>query len=171
MLRFVVIDLSLRVFELLRLSDLDPPRPHTPTWAKKNGGGMMIRQLVARAGLTRHQMANRLNVSKTSVDNWLDGRVRPENDSIAALAGVLAGRLKDITPDQLGLEVQRQLTFAAIGDLVESWIGRRRVVDLSTALVRFVWMITEDVGTMDRRPLDEVAGGDTGFSSTGRTTP
>lgn len=158
MLRFVVIDLSLRVFALLRLSDLDPPPPRTSTWAKKNGGGTMIRQLVARAGLTRRQLADRLNVSKKSVDNWLDGRVRPENDSIVALAGVLAGRLKDITPDQLRLDIQRQLTFTAIGDLVESWIGRRRVVDLSTALVRFVWMITEDVRTMDRPPLDKVAG-------------
>ena len=162
MLRFVVIDLSLRVFALLRLSDLDPPPPHTPTWAMQNGGGTLIRKLVARAGLTRHQLANRLNVSKTSVDNWLDGRVCPENDSIAALAGVLAGRLRDIPSDQLRLDIQRQLTFSAIGDLVESWIGRGRVVDLSAALVRFVWMITEDVRTMDRPPLDKVAGAEYG---------
>ena len=158
LLQFVVIDLSVRIFALLRLSGIDPERPGVPLWAQENGGGKLLRNLTARAGLTREELAKQLGVSSTSVDNWLDGKVRPTNDSVAALSEVLADEIRDVTPDHVRMEIQRQFTFVTLVDLVELWIGRQRVIELSTALTRFVWMMTEDVREMDRPPLDEVAG-------------
>ena len=158
LLRFVVIDLSLRVFALLRLSGLDPNPPEVPTWAQGNGGGILLRELTARAGLTRRQLAARLNVSPSTVDNWLDGEVRPGNDGIQALADTLAVLMSDLTPARLEQQIQHQFTLAAVADLVEPWIGRKRTVELCTALVRFVWMITEDVREMGRPPVDKVPG-------------
>ena len=56
------------------------------------------------------------------------------------------------------LDIHRQFTFAHLADLLVPWIGRESVVDLSAALVRFVWLITEDVQDMDRKPIEEAAG-------------
>ena len=150
-LRLVVVDLSLRVFALLRLSGEKPSRPGTPLWAESNGGGKLLRQLVNEAGLTRHQLAARVGVSYTSVDNWLDGIHRPEPEHVSALAAALAPR----DPDSKALEqeINRAFIFAHIASLLEPWIGREDIVELSTALVRFVWLITQDVEEMDRPPL------------------
>ena len=157
-LRLVVVDLALRVFAFLRLAGMEPPRPETPLWAQKNGGGELLRALVKSAGLTRNQLALRLSVSYTAVDNWLDGKNRPSAKNIAALAKALAGRVRDERAERLEQEIQRQFTLAQLADKVEPDIGRERIVDLSTALVRFVWLISEDVRAMDRRPIEETAG-------------
>ena len=159
LLRFVVIDLSVRIFAILRLAGLEPSRPGTPLWSQENGGGRLLRDLVARAGLTREELAEQLGGSSTSsVDNWLDGKVRPTNDSIAAISEVLADHIEDLTFGELALEIQRQFTFATIVDLIEPWIGRQKVIDLSTDLVRFVWLMTEDVRQMNRPPIEEALG-------------
>ena len=42
LLRFVVIDLAVRIFAILRLSSLEPSRPGTPLWAMENGGGRLL---------------------------------------------------------------------------------------------------------------------------------
>ena len=99
LLRFVVIDLAVRVFAILRLAGLEPDSPETPLWAQENGGGKLLRERAARAGVTRQDLAAQLGgATTTSVDNWFDGKVRPTNDSIAAISRVLAGRIKDATP-------------------------------------------------------------------------
>ena len=157
-LRLVVVDLALRVFALLRLAGMEPPRPETPLWAQENGGCKLLRKLKKSAGLTRNQLALRLDVSYTSVDNWLDGKNRPTPENIAAIAEVLAGRATDAAVRCLEQQIQRQFTFAHLADLLEPWIGREQIVELSTTLVRFVWLITEDVRSMDRRPIEEAAG-------------
>lgn len=159
LLRFVVIDLSVRIFAILRLAGLEPDRPGTPLWAQENGGGRLLRDLAGRARLTREELAEQLGGSSTSsVDNWLDGKVRPTNDSIAAISEVLADHIENVTSSELALEIQRQFTFATIVDLIEPWIGRQKVIDLSTALVRFVWLMTEDVRQMNRPPIEEALG-------------
>ncbi len=148
-LRLVVVDLALRVFALMRLAGLEPNRPETPLWAGENGGGRLLRGLTERAGLSRDQLAARLEVSPTSVDNWLDGKNRPTPKNIAALAKELSNQSRNASSRQLEQEIQRHFTFAHLADLLVPWIGRERVVDLSTALVRCVWLITEDVRFMD----------------------
>ena len=157
-LRFVVVDLALRAFALLRLSGLQPPRPATPLWAEPNGGGKLLRRLTERGGLTRERLASCLNVSDTAVDNWLDGKNRPTPENIVAIAEVLARCTRDATAKQLELEIHRHFTLAHIADLLVPWIGRGQVIDLSASLVRFIWIITRDVKDMDREPIEVAAG-------------
>ena len=38
----MVVDLTVRVFALLRIAGLKPPRPETPKWAEENGGGKLL---------------------------------------------------------------------------------------------------------------------------------
>ena len=154
-LRLAIVDLALRVFALQRLAGIVPSPPGTPSWAEQNGGGKLLRQLTERAGLSRDQLAARIGVSYTSVDNWLDGRHRPEPENIRALANELAGQNTDIR--QLERQIRRQFTYAQITDLLAPWIGRKKIFDLSTALTRFVWTITEDVRQMNRPPIEEEA--------------
>ena len=157
-LRLVVVDLSLRIFALLRMAGLKPHPPETPLWAEENGGGKLLRRLTERAGLTRENLASCLDVSDTAIDNWLDGKNRPTPGNIAAIADALASHTEDATPEQLDLDIHRQFTFAHIADLLVPWIGRESIIELSAALVRFVWLITEDVQDMNREPIEESAG-------------
>ena len=157
-LRIVVIDVAVRVFALLRLAGLEPSTPDTPSWAQENGGGKLLRRLATKSELTRDQLAARLEVSYTSIDNWLDGKVRPTPENIAALADVFASRIANSSQAQLEQDIHRQFTFAHLADLLEPWIGRDQVIDLATTLVRFVWLMTEDVRAMDRPPIEEAAG-------------
>ncbi len=155
-LRLIVVDLALRIFALLRLCGQKPSPPGTPLWAEANGGGKMLRGLAERAKLTRHQLAARVGVSYSSVDNWLDGKHRPEPEHVAALATALAPQRTDSSRMEQG--IHRTFAFAHIADLLEPWTGRDQLIELSAALVRFVWLITEDVLEMDRPPIEEVSG-------------
>ena len=157
-LRLAVVDLSLRVFALTRLAGLKPLPQETPMWAQENGAGKILRQLTEQAGLTRDQLAARLEVSYTSVDNWLDGKNRPTPDNVAALAKVLASATPANAARQLEQSIQRQLTFAHLADLLEPWIGREQIIELSAALVRFVGLIADDVREMNRPPIEAAAG-------------
>ncbi len=159
LLRFVVIDLAVRIFAILRLAAMEPVRPGTPLWAQENGGGKLLRELANRARDTREDLATRLGgLSTSSVDNWLDGKVGPNNDSLAAISRVLAESIGGTTPEDLALARQRQFTFATLADLLVPWIGREKVIELSKALPRFVWLMTEDARQMDRPPLEEALG-------------
>ena len=155
-LRLVIVDLSVRAFALLRLSGLEPSWLETPSWAEENGGGKLLRRLTERAGLTRDQLAARLGASPTSVDNWLDGKHRPEPQNIERLAVELA--CTGTETRQLEQQIKRQYTLAHIADLLVPWIGREQVLDMSTALARFVWLMAKDVRSMDRPPIEEAAG-------------
>ena len=155
-LRLVIVDLSVRIFAFLRLCGIEPSRPETPLWAEENGGGKLLRQLTERAGLTRDQLAARLGVSSTSVDNWLDGKHRPDPQNIEGLAVELASTGAETR--QLEQQIKRQYTLAHIANLIVPWIGRERVLDMSMALTRFIWLIAEDSQSMDRPPIEEAAG-------------
>ena len=155
-LRFVVIDLSLRVFALARLAGIElQPVSETPLWAQENGGGKLLRSLTESAGLTRDQLAARLEVSYTSVDNWLDGKNRPTPENISVLADVLAGVITNSDARKLEQQIQRQFTLAHIADLLVPFIVRDKVGEMSSALMRFARLITEDVKSMERPPLEE----------------
>ena len=158
LLRLIVVELAVRIFALLRLAGLEPPEPGTPRWAQENGGGRLLRRLAENAGLTRAQLAARMEVSYTSVDNWFDGNHRPTAENIAALAHELANPAQGQTAPQLAQEIQRQFTFAHLADLLAPLIGRDKVIELSATLIRFVREITADVRRMKRRPIEESAG-------------
>ena len=155
-LRLVIVDLSVRIFAFLGLCGIELSRSETPSWAEENGGGKLLRHFTKRAGLTRDQLAARLGVFPSLVDNWLDGKHRPEPQNIERLAVELARTSAETR--LLEQQIKRQYSLAHIADLLVPWIGRERVLDMSTALARFVWLMAEDVRSMDRPPIEEAAG-------------
>ena len=154
-LRLVVVDLALRVFALARLANLEPPTSQTPIWAEDNSRRKLLRGLVKDAGLTREQLADRMQRSDTSVDNWLDGKIRPTRKNVTALAEALTYDKPNTDSRRIEHEIQRQFIFAHLADLLLPVIGRKQVVELSSALYRFVRLITENVEGMERPPIEE----------------
>ncbi len=154
-MRLVVVDLSLRTFALARLADLDLPESSTPSWAEEDSQRNLLRQLVKDAGLTREQLADLLKISDTSVDNWLDGKIRPTRKNVAALAEELAIGRPKCNALRIERDIQRQFTLAHLVDLLVPVIGRRQIVELGTALYRFTRIITDDVSRMKRPPLEQ----------------
>ena len=154
-LRILTVEMALRVFALLRLAELGPNLPATPLWAQENGGGQLLRALAGQASLTRGQLAEQLEVSETTVDNWLDGVHRPTPEHIAAIAAAFAGRIDGATALQLEQDIRRQFAFAQLADLLAPLIGREQVLELSVALFRFIRLINQDVSEMNRPPVTE----------------
>lgn len=154
-LRLEVVDLALRMFALVRLTDLNPPASVTPVWAENNSRSKLLRGLAKDAGLTREQLADRLEKSDTSIDNWLDGKSRPTRKNASALAEALTEGEFIVSSRRIDDSIQRQFTFAHLADLLAGVIGRKQVLVLGTALYRFVRLITEDVARMNRPPLAE----------------
>ena len=154
-LRLVVVDLALRIFAMARLADLEIPTSDSPIWAEDNSQRNLLRGLVNEAGLTREQLADRLRRSDTSVDNWLDGKIRPTRKNVAALAEALTTANPEFGDRQIEHEIQRQFTLAHLADLLVPVIGRKQVVGLGTALYRYVRLITENVEGMRRPPIEE----------------
>lgn len=159
-LRILTVELALRVFALLRLAELEPDLPETPLWAQENGAGQLLRAMAGQAHLTRGQLAERLEVSETTVDNWLDGIHRPTPEHIADIAAALADRIDGAAAPQLEQHIRRQFTFAQLADLLVPLIGRDQVLELSTTLFRFIRLINQDVSEMNRPPVTEACGGE-----------
>ncbi|MCS1412280.1 MAG: hypothetical protein M2R45_05485 [Verrucomicrobia subdivision 3 bacterium] len=154
-LRLVIIDLALRLFAFVRLANLDPPDAITPAWTEDNSQRKLLRTLAKDAGLTREELADRLKTSDTSVDNWLDGKVRPTRKNVATLAEVLTQDSPNPNAHRIEGDIQRHFALAHLADLIVPVIGRKRVKELGTALYRFVRLITENVEGMQRPPIEE----------------
>ena len=157
-LRLIVVDAAIRVFGYMRLAGLEPSSPQTPMWAQENGGARHLRSLANSAGLTRTQLATLLEVSENSVDNWMDGKNRPTTENIAALSNVLAPKMNGTSAQQLSENIRLEFALATIADTLADEIGRERAIELSDALVRFIWLITQDVNEMERPPVEEACG-------------
>ena len=143
LLRLVVVDLALRVFALVYLDLAGPPGSGPPVWVLENGIRAILRRHLRRAGLTRNQLAARLGVSRTSVDNWLDGKVRPSADSVAGLAGGLASAGTGRDAGELQRELNRQFSLASMADLLAAGIGRDRVMELTAKTAHFARVLSE----------------------------
>ena len=159
-LRLVVVDFALRLFALARLADLDPPTSITPLWAERDSQRKLLRGLAKDSGLTREQLADRLErsgtpISDTSIDNWLDGNARPTREHVAALAEALAHNLPNTSARQIENQIQRELTLSNLADLLTPLIGNENVAELGAALYRFVRIISENVDDLERPPLEE----------------
>ena len=102
----------------MRLAELDLGNSETPLWAQENGGGRYLRDLTQQAGLTREELTCRIDVSDTSVDNWLDGNNRPTPENIAAIADAIADQIPGVEAQQIEQDIRRQFTFAHLADLV-----------------------------------------------------
>ena len=166
-LRLVVVDFALRLFALARLADLDPPTSITPLWAERDSQRKLLRGLAKDSGLTREQLADRLErsgtpISDTSIDNWLDGNARPTREHVAALAEALVYDLPNTSARQIENQIQRELTLSNTADLLTPLIGNENVAELGAALYRFVRIISENVDDLsenvddlERPPLEE----------------
>lgn len=139
-LRLGMIDLALRASAVLWLADLPTPREETPLWAKNRGGAMYLRQLLDRcgaAGPTRDCLAERLEVSYNTVDNWLDTDTQPSRSNIDRIAEELTPHIPDLGVEQLKSQLHLHYALCALCDLLATHIGREDVINLATALVRF----------------------------------
>ena len=159
-LRLAVVDFALRIFALVRLADLDPPASTEPVWAGESSQSRLLRGFAKDAGLTREQPADLLErsgtpISDKSVDNWLDGRVRPTRKNVAILAEALAHDSTPANARRIEHHIQRQLTLAHLADLLAAVIGRKQVNGLSTAIYRYVRLIAANLAEMQRPPLEE----------------
>ena len=142
-LRLVIVDLALRLFALARLNLAGLPMVEPPTWVLENGIGKILRQHLLEAGLTRDQLAARLEVSPTSVDNWLDGRIRPSAGNVTPLAEELASTGGGRGAGELQRELNRQFSLASIAESLATSIGRDRVIELTAKLADFTRVLSE----------------------------
>ena len=171
LLRIFTVDLAIRVFALLRLSEIKPSNAEIPLWAQENGGGKFLRALTKQSGLTRDNLVKCLDVSYTSVDNWLDGHNPPMPENIAAIANVVANHIPQVKAQQIEQDISRQFTFAHLADLIAAQICREQTVELSSALMRFVRLITPDVNGMVRPPITEIGGDEVDALRFGAASP
>lgn len=143
LLRLVVVDAALRLFALVYLDLEEPPGPDPPAWVLENGTGNILRQRLQEAGQTRDQLAARLEVWPTSVDNWLDGKNRPSSENVAALARELASRERGGDAAALERFLNRQISLAAMADQMAAGIGRDKLIELITKLVDFARALSQ----------------------------
>ena len=149
-LRFIVIDLALRVSSSSRLAGFELSPNETPSWALENGFGNLLRRLSQEAGITRDQFAARAEVSYNTIDNWLDGKNRPSYRHIGNLARALTSGTRESEAHCVAQSIRRQLTLSQLATLLSDLIGRERVVELTAAIFRFAWFISSDLERMTR---------------------
>ncbi len=143
LLRLVVVDAALRLFAMVYLDLEALPGSEPPAWALENGTGNILRQHLREAGLTRDQLAARLEVWPTSVDNWLDGRNRPSPENVAALARELASMGLGGDAPALERSLNRQISLATMADQMAAGIGRDKLIELTTKLVHFARALSQ----------------------------
>ena len=143
LLRLVVADAALRLFALVYLDLEGPPGSEPPAWVLENGTGNLLRQRLREAGLTRDQLAARLGVWPTSLDNWLDGKNRPSPENVAALARELASGERGGDAAALERSLNRQISLAAMADQMAAGIGRDKLIDLTTKLAHFARALSQ----------------------------
>ena len=127
---------GLRLFALDWITGVDNRQSETPPWAEENGIGKILRSRLPETGLTRGQLAARLEVSETTVDNWLDGRYWPGREYVDSLVLVFAGGDRD-RAGPLAVELRRQLALAKLCHLLSEQMGRDHVVSAVDAVSRF----------------------------------
>ena len=143
LLRLVVVDAALRLFALVYLDLEGLPGSEPPAWVLENGTRNILRQRLRAAGLTRDNLAARMEVWPTSVDNWLDGKNRPTPEHVADLARELASREGSSDAEALERSLNRQISLAAMADQVAAGIGRDELIELTTKLVHFARALSQ----------------------------
>ena len=154
-LRFVVIDLALRVSAASRLAGVELSPNFTPIWTLENGLGNLLRQLAQEAGITRDQFAARAEVSYATIDNWLDGKNRPSHRYVENLARSVTSGKSESETQRVEQAIKRQLMLSHLASLLSDLIGRERVVELATATFRFAWFINSELVRMNRPPVED----------------
>ena len=144
-LRLAVVDLTIRLFALNRITGIEVHLPGPHLWAEENGIGRVLRGLLADSGLTRGQLAARLGVSPTSVDNWLDGRNRPDDPYVDSLALEFAVRDEALSCS-LAKDLRRQFALSHLCDVLSGAVGRDSVISAVNAVSSLAGALSESVG-------------------------
>lgn len=111
------VDLGLRLWGLNYLTGMNVRLDEMLLWAEENGIGKILRSRLADTGLNRGQLAARLEVSETTVDNWLDGRNWPGREYVDTLGRELAGGDAD-RAGPLAAQLRRQFVLATLCHLL-----------------------------------------------------
>ena len=144
-LGLVTVDLALRLLALKWMTNFDVYTADTPEWSEENGIGKILRSLLSNAELTRDQLAARLGVSDTTVDNWLDGRHWPGREYVPALAKELA--LSDTWPvSSIESQLRRKFALGKICHFLSDAVGREYVLSAIDAVSRFARDLVTHVG-------------------------
>ena len=138
------VDLGLRLFALDWIAGGVSRPSETPLWAEENGVGRILRSRLAVTGFSRGQLAARLGVSATTVDNWLDGRYWPDRKYLDSLALEFAGGDPDVA-GPLAAEICRQFALAKLCHVLSENVGREHVLSAVDAVFRFARHLSEHV--------------------------
>ena len=144
-LRLAAVDVSIRLFALSWIAGIEMRLSGIPLWAEENGIGRVLRVRLAESGLTRDQLAARIEVSPTAVDNWLDGRNWPNDQYVEPLARVLAGG-DEAASRPLAMELRRQFSLARLCEVLSGAVGRDLVISAVGAVSRLASALSESVG-------------------------
>ena len=144
-LRLAVVDVSVKLFALNWIAGIEVRLPSAPLWAEENGIGRVLRVRLAESGLTRDQLAARIEVSPTSVDNWLDGQNWPDDQYVETLARELAGGDEAVSRP-LAKELHRQFILARLCEVLSGAVGREMVISAVGAVSRLAGTLSESVG-------------------------
>ena len=120
------VDLGLRLFALRWITGVDTDLTGVPLWGEENGIGKILRSRLHETGLTRGQLAGRLGVSETTVDNWLDGRNWPGWEHVDSLAIEFARGDPEVA-EPLAAELRRQFALAKLCHGLAMTVGHEHV--------------------------------------------
>lgn len=141
-LRLAAVDIALRMMGFGQLADLDLPEPHVPVWAQPNGVGEILRAHLREAGLRQYQLAMGLEVSPTTVANWLSGQSKPRRYYLPALARELS-LVHGVRAPDLEIRLRRQFALARLAETVAGVVGWEAVAADVEAVFRFAKLMQE----------------------------
>ena len=153
-LRLVAVDISVRIFAIGQMADIKVSPPSAPLWSEENGIGKILRFQLTKSGLTRDQLAAWMEVSATSVDNWLDGRNPPDDRYVDPLAKALA-RGDETRTRRLARELIRQFTLAKLCDVLVTAVGREAVVSSVESACCFATALSEVAGAKGQPEMED----------------
>ena len=140
------VDLGLRLCGLNWLTGMNVRLDEIPLWAEENGIGKILRSRLSEAGLTRDQLAARLEVWDTTVDNWLDGRNWPSREYVDPLAREFAVGDPELAVP-LATELRRRFALAKLCHLLSEHLGWDYVYSAVDAVSSFARDLSEQVAT------------------------
>ncbi len=127
-LRLAVIDLALRASAILWLTEAPTPKEGTPLWAEEKGGAKYLRELLDKCQEghrpTRDELAEQLDVSYNTIDNWLDTDTRPSRSNIDRIAEELAPRIPAVDSKTLKAQLHRHYALCTLCNLLAEHVGR-----------------------------------------------
>lgn len=140
-LQLVVVDLAVRLTAVLWLTGWQGQKAPALRWSRDRGMQTWLRDLHAKAGISRDKMAEAAHVHQHTVDAWLDGDVRPNDENLQDLAILLAARGVGDQEDLLS-ELRRGYGLRDLFRNVAELTGSEDAVGLATRLVGYaVYML------------------------------